>query len=132
MMTADRGMMHLDKTRGIMKMQYMKTNSAEPRPKFSVLSGVLTVIRPFHFDERQADEEQFLKAVDLLMNHRDGNLIIDFSNAGSLSSMVIALCIAATRKADAAEKKITIKVPRRNSLAVRVSGLDKVLTVVLV
>lgn len=104
---------------------------AEP-DKFHLRGNTLTVTQPFFFDDRQADEEAFLKKVDALMEHRGNSVVIDLVQAGSLSSTIIALAIAAGRKAKDANKTLSLKIARRNQLAVRLSGLAGLLDVQLV
>lgn len=98
-------------------------------PKFDIKAGVLAVTSPFLLDEYQSDEEQFLRHVDRLMTQRGQTVVIDLVRAGNLSSTIIALTIAASRKAAAVNKQLTVRMARRNQLAVKISGLEKLVDV---
>ena len=100
--------------------------------RMEVSGNTLVVNMPFDFDERQGDEEAFLGQVDRLMSVSRRPVVIDLLRAGGLSSTVIALCIPATRKAEEAGRTLTIRIARRNAIAIRVSGLDKLVAVELV
>ncbi|MBN2712645.1 MAG: hypothetical protein JXR97_09495 [Planctomycetes bacterium] len=97
--------------------------------QFNLAENILVVNSPFILDERQREEDAFLQSVDKLMTHRAKDLTIDLVRAGSVSSTVIALAIAASRKADEAGKNLTIKFAKRNELAIRISGLAKLVEV---
>ena len=100
--------------------------------KFVIKGATLFVAAPFELDDRQLDEEGFLKAVDKLVENRSKALCIDLARAGSLSSTVIALTIAAHRKAQDKGKDLSLRIAKRNAIAVRVSGLAQLLDVQLV
>ena len=97
--------------------------------KFKIKEGCLTVTSPFLLDDRQTEEEAFLSNVDTLVSQRSRDLVIDLVLAGSLSSTIIALTIAASRKAKDAGKTLKVCIARRNSFAIRISGLDKLVAV---
>lgn len=96
---------------------------------FELQEGTLSVNAPFLLAEGQKDEDQFLKYVDRLVMQRTTQLTIDLVRAGSLSSTVIALAIAASRKASAAGKTLRLRVAQRNRLAVKISGLASLVDV---
>ena len=100
--------------------------------KFQIKGPTLIVTAPFELDDRQAEEEGFLQAVDRLLDQRSKALTIDLVHAGGLSSTAIALTIAAHRKAGAKGKSLSLRVAKRNAMAVRVSGLTKLLDVELI
>jgi len=99
--------------------------------KFVQRGTTLSALAGFELDERQADEQAFLACVDRLLEHRSRDLLIDLVQAGSLSSTVIALVIAAARKAQDKGKHLSLRVAKRNAMAVRISGIDKLLAVEL-
>lgn len=100
--------------------------------KFEINGTTLTVTSPFFLDDRQSDEKTFLQCIDKIVTRPGPVITIDIVRAGNISSTVIALTIAASRKAGEAKKKIALKVGKRNAIAIRVSGLDKLVAVQLV
>ncbi len=99
--------------------------------KFQLKGSNLAITAPFELDDRTAGEEAFLTWVDKLMQCRGKTVSIDLVRAGSLSSTVIALCIAAGRKAADKGKDLKLVIAKRNAMAIQVSGLDKLLDIEL-
>jgi predicted hydrocarbon binding protein len=100
--------------------------------KFELSTGLLKINESFMFDDRQSDEEKFLSCVDNLVKQFKKDICIDLVRAGGLSSTIIALCIAADRKAKDAGKTLHLRVASRNTMAIKVSGIDKLIDVTLV
>jgi hypothetical protein len=100
--------------------------------KFNLFGNTLTLLGPLSPDERQMDEEAFLAGVDKLLGQKNPEIVIDLVRAGNLSSTLIALVIAASRKAEAVKKKTVIRTGKRNGLAIRISGLERLVEVRLV
>lgn len=100
--------------------------------KFTIAQSSLIVSEPFVHDEYQSEEETFLQKVDQLMKNRMASVTIDLVQAGGLSSTVIALIIAASRKANESNKTLTVRVARRNTLAIQISGLEKLVEIIFI
>jgi hypothetical protein len=100
--------------------------------KFEIRGPCLILQEPLSLDERGTEEEAFLSAVDRLLDHKVAAVTIDAVRAGNLSSTLIALIIAASRKAEAAKKKLHLRTSKRNAIAVRISGLERLAQVELV
>ena len=95
--------------------------------KFSIENNTLIVAGPFELAGVQQEEMAFLEAVDRLVGGSHENLVIDLTRAGSLSSTVYALVIAAQRKAAEHNRKLSVRVHRRNSKTVRVAGIEGII-----
>ena len=100
--------------------------------KYEIKGMGLSVLEPLSLDERQTEEEAFLAAVDKLVAQKGAEATIDLVRTGNLSSTMIALLIAASRKAEAARKQLHVRTSKRHAIAVKISGLDRLVTVELV
>lgn len=92
----------------------------------------VTVHQPLRIGGADGDEQIFLDNVDAALATHRKEIYINLHAAGGVSSTVLALCIAACRKADAVGKKITIRLHKRNATSVGLVGLDRLATVEMV
>ncbi len=96
--------------------------------KFEVRGATLVVHEPLTLEDEE-EEDKFLAGVERILAQKGNRASIDLAHAGNLSSTLIALIIAAARKAEVAKKRLQVIISRRNSLAVKISGLDKLVEV---
>lgn len=103
-----------------------------PAVKFGLTQNRLTVHGPILIGGADGEEDVFLQYVESLMGCRQSQVTLDLASAGSLSSTVLALCIAACRRADDAGKGVKIRLHRRNATAVNLVGLNRLAEVELI
>jgi len=96
--------------------------------KFEMRGATLVVHEPLTLEDEE-EEDKFLDGVERMLEQKGNRACLDLRHAGNLSSTLIALIIAAVRKAENAKKQLRVITSSRNRLAVKISGLDKLVEV---
>ena len=78
-----------------------------------------------------AQQHDILKQIDALLQEDFPKIIIDLSAVHNIPSTAMGLCMAAARKAKDLGKHLTIKVKRKHSGAIGLTGLHQFADIVL-